>query len=40
MKNATKLLALLLAVVMCVGVFAACGNQTTPSTQPADTESG
>jgi len=33
MKNATKLLALLLALVMCVGVFAACGNQTAPATE-------
>ena len=33
MKNATKLLALLLALVMCVGAFAACGNQTAPATE-------
>ena len=40
MKNAKKLLALLLAVVMCVGVFAGCGQQAAPAaTQaPAATE--
>ena len=41
MKNAKKLLALLLAVVMCVSLFAACGEKTpvdepeqSPATQP------
>lgn len=40
MKNAKKLLALLLALTMCVGLFAGCGNNSASSTpassQPAD----
>ena len=35
MKNAKKLLALLMAVLMCVGVFAACGQQVAPAATEA-----
>ena len=35
MKNAKKLLALLLAVLMCVSVFAACGQQAAPAATEA-----
>ena len=35
MKNAKKLLALLMAVLMCVGVFAACGQQAAPAATEA-----
>ncbi|MBQ8264391.1 MAG: ABC transporter substrate-binding protein [Oscillospiraceae bacterium] len=37
MKNAKKLLALLLALTMCVGLFAGCGNDA-PASTPATSE--
>lgn len=35
MKNAKKLLALLLALALCMGVFAGCGNNSSSTSQPA-----
>lgn len=39
MKNTKKLLALLLAMVMCVSLFAACGNEPAPVSSDAPVES-
>ncbi len=44
MKNTKKLLALLLVLALCLGVFAACGNskdnETQPSEQPTEVTQG